>query len=409
MGLLSKFFSRPSEGPLPGLEPLFQERGVPLDLPGLEPFLAGFEHMGAHERVRWADAVAGLHRAGRALPPEWTDAQYELRPELVPTWKAEREGLYYRPAIDGLSERVRIQGSAIPSEWIALWDVAEAEVLERALDLLREDSKGHTFERLPSGIYRATFRDGNCMARLLLPELWKGLFPGQNLFLAVPRADALLVAPQVLLPKLVEAIQQALAVPGGDRGLAVIYTYVDGKLLPANLQDPHPIAQPQRELRQMDLMEAYRVQDGDLDADLGAPCPLTLLRTNQGRTVTMALWAEGRPALLPDCDTVGFVAKDGRPLGVYFRQTLPRIPELHGSPVDLWGPRRVRYEGFPTAAQLDRLEVFASPEAMAQIFKAPAAPPRPKPTVAAPPPVSSTASPVPAHLRGQTLGVQAED
>ena len=59
--------------------------------------------------------------------------------------------------------------------------------------------------------------------------------------------------------------------------------------------------------------------------------------------------------------------------------------------------------------QLDRLEVFASPEAMAQIFKAPATAPRPKPTVAAPPPVSFTASPVPAHLRGQTLGVQAED
>ncbi len=409
MGFLTKFFNRPSAAPLPGLEALFQEREIPLDLPGLEPFLYGFEHMGLDERIRWADAIAELHRTGQAMPPEWVDAQYEIRPELVPAWKAEREGRFYRPAMDGLSERIRLGDQAIPAPWIVLWDVHESEVMERALELLQEDSKGHPFERLPSGIYRATYPDGNCTARLLLPELWKNLFPGQNLFLAVPRTGGLLVAPQVLLPKLVEAIQQALAAPCEDRGLAVIFTYVDGKLLPANLQDPHPIAQPQRELRQMDLMEAYRVQDGDLDPELGAPCPVTLLRTNQGRTVTMALWAEGRPALLPDCDTVGFVSKDGRPLGVYFRQTLPRIPELHGTTVEVWGPRRVRYEGFPTAEQLDRLEVFASPEAMAQIFKAPATAPRPKPTVAAPPPVSSTASPVPAHLRGQTLGVQAED
>lgn len=408
MGWLSNLFHRTPAAPLPDLATLFSERGVPLELPGLDPFRAAFDHMGAEERVRWADAVAALHRSGQGLPPAWMDVQDILRPELVPTWRAEREGRFYRPVMDGLSERICLEGRAIPSEWMVLWDVAETEVLDRALEGLREDAKGQAFERLANGLYRATDSHGNASARLLLPDLWDHLFPGQNLFLAVPRKNLLLVAPQVLLPKLVETIHQALGEVSEDRLLAVIFAYVDGKLLPANLQDPHPIAQPQRELRQLDLMEAYRVQDGDLDPASGQPCPLSLLRTNQGRTVTMALWVEGAPALLPDCDTVGFVTREGHPLGIFFRHTLPRIPELQGTLVDIWGPRRVRYEGFPTAEQLERLEMFAPADVMAQIFRAPQPPPRPKPAPQVPPPVAASASPVPPHLRGQTLGVQSE-
>ena len=75
--------------------------------------------------------------------------------------------------------------------------------------------------------------------------------------------------------------------------------------------------------------------------------------------------------LLPETDLVGFVTADGRPLGIYFRQTLPRISELRSTPVDIWGPRRLRYEGFPTAVQLARLEWFATPEQMADLFTLP--------------------------------------
>jgi hypothetical protein len=412
MSFLSKFFTHAEATPLPSLEELLAERNLPQEIPGIEPFLEVFEHLHAEERVRWADAVAELHRKDWAFPPSWTDAQFEVMPEIVPTWRADREQRFYRPVIEGLSERIRIGEEALSEAWLALWDVSLENVMERALDHLRERSKGKSFERLPSGIYRGAFGDGFDAARILLPELWANLFPGQNTFVAIPCEGDFLAAPQVLLPQLVEAIGQSLATLNGPRVQGVILQYVNGKLLPANLQDPHPIAQPQRDLRQGDLLEAYRAQDGDLDPGLGVPTPLTLLKTSQGRSVSMALWAEGRPALLPECDSIGFVSKGGQPLGIFFRQTLPRIPELKGSVVELWGPRRMRYVGFPTAEQLERLEVFATPDQMAKIFKgdAQARPAAPHPNAAiAPPPVSSTSSPVPQHLRGQSLGVQGGD
>ncbi len=119
--------------------------------------------------------------------------------------------------------------------------------------------------------------------------------------------------------------------------------------------------------------------------------------------------------LLPDTDLIGFVAASGRPLGIYFRQTLPRISELHGTLVDIWGPRRIRYEGFPTPAQLARLECFATGEQMADLFKGPRAQPAKAGqragarTGPAPAPSAQASSPVPAHLRGLSLGVQSDD
>lgn len=412
MSFLSKFFARAEAAPLPDLGDLLKERELPEEIPGLEPFLKVFEHLQAEERVRWADAVAELQRKQWPFPPSWEDAQFEVIPEIVPTWKAEREQRCFRPVIEGLSERIRVGQEAMPEAWLVLWDVSLDDVMERALDHLRARSKGKSFERMPSGIYRSAYGDGLDAARILLPELWSGQFPGQNTFVAIPTEDQLLIAPQVLLPKLLEAIGQVLAAPAAPRVQGVILQFVNEKLLPANLQDPHPIAQPQRELRQGDLLEAYRVQDEDLDPELGVSTPMTLLKTSQGRSVTMALWTEGRPALLPECDSIGFVSKGGQPLGIYFRQTLPRIPELKGHVVDIWGPRRMRYEGFPSAEQLGRLEAFANPEQMAQIFKGEGSgrPTAPRSNAAiAPPPVSSNSSPVPQHLRGQSLGVQGGD
>ncbi len=408
MSFLSRFFAHAEVTPLPSLGELFGERELPEEIPGLEPFLGIFENLQAEERVRWADAVAELHRKGWAFPPPWVDAQFEVMPEIVPTWRAEREQRYYRPVIEGLSERLRVGDEAMPEAWLALWDVSLENVMERALEHLRDCSKDKPFERLPSGIYRSTYRDGFDAARILLPELWANLFPGQNTFIAIPCEGHFLAAPQVLLPKLVDAIGQSLATPSGPRVQAVILQYVNEELLAATLQDPHPIAQPQRELHLGDLLEAYRAQDEDLDPELGLPTPMTLLKTNNGRSVSMALWAEGKPALVPECDTIGFVSKNGQPLGIFFRQTLPRIPELKGSVVNIWGPRRLRYEGFPTAEQLERLEVFANPEQMAQIFKGTRPEPRHS-TFQAPPPVSSSSSPVPEHLRGQGLGMQGGD
>jgi hypothetical protein len=415
MAFLSRFFSSPERTPAPSLDDVLAIRGIAVDLPGLEPFKAEFQHLKAEERTHWADALAETIAGGWTLPPDWLDAQYDLIPEVVPLWMAERDGFYYRPHIDGLALRLRVCGQVMPAPWLVLWGMSAEDVTERGMEQLREKSKDKPFKRLPSGIYRGEFGDGHAAARILLPELWDGLFSGQNTFVAVPTEDCLLLAPQVLLPKLLEGIATGLAA-GGQRIAATIYQVVDHHLLPANLQDPHPIAQPQRELRQGDLAEAYRAQELVLPAGLGLPAPLGLLRTQQGRSVSMATWQEGPPALLPESDLVAFIAASGKPLGIYFRQTLPRISELHGTPVDIWGPRRLRYEGFPTPAQLDRLECFATGEQMAALIKGanPAPAGRPNPAAQANQAASGAlsaqaSSPVPAHLRGLSLGVQNDD
>jgi hypothetical protein len=411
MAFFSRFFSSPERAKLLSLEEVLGARGIPLDVPGIEILKDEFNHLLAGEREPWGDAVQALHQHGWPLPPLWLDAQYELAPRLVPTWQAERDGFWSKAHIDGLSVRLEACGGTVPEPWFTLWGVTWDDVLERALDQLRERSQGTVFQRLPSGIYRGVFEDGHAAARFLLPELWQDLFPGQNKFLAIPKENELLVAPQVLLPQLVEAVHQALA-GDGTRIMGTIYQQIGEKFLPANLQDPHPIAQPQRELRQLDLMEAYKAQEEALPKELGEPAQLGMLRTQQGRSISYTLWQEGHPALLPETDLVGFVAANGRPLGIYFRQTLPRITELRGTVVDIWGPRRLRFEGFPTKAQLDRLECFASPEQMADLFRAPgqSRPSRPSAGPEAAGAVSrGGASPVPAHLRGLSLGVQDND
>lgn len=416
MAFFSKLFGSTDRAPLPSLQEVLQGRGIDPDIPGLAPFAGEFKHMNPAERELWVDALLETLAGGWSLPPEWLDAQFDLRPEVVPLWMAERDGFHYRPCLEGMAVRILACGLVVPKPWFTLWGISAEDVFERSLEQLREHSKDKPFKRLPSGIYQGAFDDGHASARVLLPELWAGLFPGQNTFVAVPSEDCLLLAPQVLLPKLLDGISAGLA-SGGRRILATFFQQVDDHLLPANLQDPHPIAQPQRELRQSDLTEAYRAQEAALPRELGLPAPLGILRTQQGRSVSLATWQEGAPALLPESDLVGFIASSGKPLGIFFRQTLPRIAELHGTPVDIWGPRRLRYEGFPTPAQLERLECFATGEQMAAMFKSAAQQaPAGRPSAAALASQASqgalsgqASSPVPAHLRGLSLGVQSDE
>ena len=408
MAFLSRFFSRAESAPLPSLEALLQAQGIPRDLPGLEALVPDFEHQGAEDREDWVDALAELHETGKPLPPIWSEAQYDLVPEVVPTWMAERDGFHYKPYVDGLSQQILVGGQRMPSAWLTLWEVTEEDVTERALDQLREKSKGHPFQRLASGIYQSTYDDGLDASRLFLPELWLELFSGQNTFVAVPTRHQLLIAPQVLLPKLVEAVDGALA-NQADRLFATIFQVLGKDILPANLQDPHPIAQIQRELRQSDLLHAYRAQEAALDPAQGAIGPVGMMRTQQGRAISYTIWTEGGPALVPETDMIVFANAKGKPLGMYIRQTMPRINELRGIPMDIWGPRRLRYEGFPTAEQLARLECAANSEQVIEILSTTQAPGRPPQTQAAPPPNSQAASPVPPHLRGLNLGMQSKD
>jgi hypothetical protein len=405
MGFFDRFRSRADEAPLPGLATLLEARGLDLDLPGLAALLPGFEaHRKAEEREAWADAVAASQALGVGLPEPWIDAQDHLLPELVPAWQAEREGRWSRGYIDGLSQRVRLGDVVLPAAWLVLWDQPADDVLDLALDHLRQRSEGG-FERLPSGAYRSPWRDGLDAARLLLPEVWQTLFKDQHPFLAIPDANTLLAVPQILLPKLMDEVGRSLKSGAKPLQLAVIERIGD-QLMTARLQDPHPMSAPQRELKYMDLIEALRVQDQDLDAALGLPASVSIVKTGQGKPLSLALWVEGTPVLLPETDLIGFSARNGEPLGIFARQTLPRIQELRGEAVAIWGPRRVRYDGFPTSEQLSRLERFATAEQM----KALQTPSASRPAASRPGPgapfKAQGSAPLPRHLQGAGLGVQ---
>lgn len=410
MGFFDRFRSRAEEAPLPGLAALLEARGLPVALPGLEALLPAFEaHRKAEEREAWADAVAEVQGQGLPLPEPWIDAQDHLLPELVPAWQAEREGRWSRGFIDGLSQRIRVGEVVMPAAWLKLWDQSADDVLDLALDHLRSRSGG-AFERLPSGAYRSPWRDGSDAARLLLPEVWKGLFKDQHPFLAIPAADTLLAAPQILLPKLMDEVGRSLQSGAKPLQLAVIER-VGEKLMTARLQDPHPMSAPQRELKHMDFLEALRWQERDLDPALGRPAPVVLVKTSQGKPLTLATWSAGAPVLLPETDLIGFSDAQGEPLGIFFRQSLPRIQELRGEGVAIWGPRRVRHDGFPNAEQLARLERFATAEQM-KALQAPAGlrPAAPKAAAPVGAPLSAQgAAPLPRHLQGAGLGVQDPD
>ncbi len=386
MGLFNSLFGRRDQANLPPLESLLAARGCPPDLPGLKALQPEYDHLHSLlEREAWASAVDELHRKGLDFPPPYEDIQEHLLPELVPTWQAEREGRWKRLFVEGLHQRLVLEGQAIPAPWLALWARTEGEILERALDALRAKTEARTFVRLPSGIYRSPWNDGHDAARLLLPEIWHPIFPDQNPFYAIPNASALFVAPQILLPKLVDATTDALR--GGALLQAGLLQRVGDKLVPARLQEPHPMAAPQKELKQLDLLEALRAQALDIDPALGQPAPVGMIRGAQGKPMTVATWQESdQPALIPEVDLIAFITRDAKPLGLYVRTTLPRLTEMRGEPLPVWGPRRLRYLGFPTPEQLARLDQAVTPEQMRGLMEGPATPAAP----ATPHPASPT-------------------
>ena len=171
--------------------------------------------------------------------------------------------------------------------------------------------------------------------------------------------------------------------------------------------------QPQREFRQMDTVAAYNAQTEPLaKMQIGEPCSLGLIKTQQGRTLTLTTWIEGRPAIIPDSDLLAFMSAKGRPLGLYWRQTIPRLNRIKGVHVDIWGPRRLLFSEFPNAEEMEQLECFAPSDVHAQLLDPKATrqqnrPPQSQQNHAASASASSN-SPVPAHLRGLSLGVQGD-
>lgn len=408
MGFLDKLLKRAPNAPLPSLEALAGEAGLPFDAEALAPHLEAFEHLSdVPHREAWAAALRALADKKLGLPAIWDEAQEEILPELVPAWVPEREGGFAKLCIEGLRMRLRVgdrpDSRIVQAADLVLWDISDDTAVEQALHNLKQRSTVKAFERQPSGIYRAPWKDGFDAARLLLPELWKEVLKDQRPFMAAPHGGCLLIAPQVLLPKLVEAVSQELG--KGPLLQAALFERVGDQWLPARMQEPHPIAFPQKELKALDLIHALRAQAQDLDPALGQPAPMTTLKTQDGRPLTMAMWTVGGPCLVAsDCDLVGFATADGAPLGIYWRQSLPRLAELKGEAVAIWGPRRVRYDRAPTGEERELLERFADAQQMLQILKGQGGTPAPKP---APKPAPNPNA-LPSHLQGQ-LGVQDED
>ena len=401
MGFLDKFTKRAPAAPLPSLESLMEGKGLPFSLEALAPHREAFEHLAdAAHREAWVAALSALAAKRLSLPANWDEAQEEILPELVPAWVPERDGGFARLCIEGLRMRLRAGDRVVEPADLTLWDITDDTAVEQALENLRRRTPNKTFERLPSGIYRGPWRDGLDVARLLLPDLWKDLLKDQRPFMAAPHGGCLLFAPQVLLPKLVDAISQELG--KGPLIQAALFERVVDQWLPARMQEPHPIAFPQKELKALDLTTTLRAQAQDLDPALGRPAPVVTLRTQEGRPLTMATWTAGGPCLLPsDCDLIGFMTADGAPLGVYFRQSLPRLAELKGEALPIWGPRRVRYERFPTGEEREQLERFADAKQMMDLLKSQGQTGKPAPKPAPDP------NAMPAHLQGQ-LGVQGD-
>lgn len=402
MGFLDKFIKRGPAAALPGLEALLEGKDLPFASGDLAPHLEAFEHLQeATPREAWAAALSTLAAKGLPLPSVWDEAQEEILPELVPAWVPERDGGFARLCIEGLRLRLRVGDRIIQPADLTLWDISDDSAVEQALENLKRRSTDKAFERLPSGVYRGPWRDGLDAARLLLPDLWKDIFKDQRPFMAVPHPGCLLLAPQVLLPKLVEAVSQELG--KGPLLQAALFDRVGDQWLPARMQEPHPMAFPQRELKALDLTRVIQVQNQDLDPALGRPATMGTVRTQDGRPLTVATWTAGGACLLPsDCDLVGFMTEDGAPLGIYWRQSLPRLADLKGEAIPIWGPRRLRFDRFPTGEEREQLERFADAKQMLDILKGQGQTGRPAPKPAPDP------NAIHAHLQGQ-LGVQSED
>ena len=405
MGFLDKFLKRAPIAPLSSLMALMEGKGLPFGHEDLAPHLEAFEHL--HDethREAWVTALGTLAAKGMPLPQDWDQAQEAILPELVPAWVPERDGGFNRLCIEGLRMRLRVRDRIIEPADLVVWDISDDDAVEQAIENLRKLTPSPLFERQPSGIYRSPWRDGLDVSRLLLPEVWKDVLKDQRPFLAIPNPSCLIIAPQVLLPKLVDAISQELG--KGPLIQAAIFERVEDQWLPARLQEPHPIAFSQRELKALDLNQALRVQAQDLPSELGTPAPMSTIRTQEGRPLTMATWTAGSPCLLPsECDLVGFLTADGAPLGAYWRQSLPRLTELKGEPVAIWGPRRVRYARNPSGEEREQLERFADAQQMLQILRSQGQAGRPAPR---PVPPAPNPSAIPAHLQGQ-LGAQDTD
>ncbi len=274
MGFLDKLLQRAPAAPLPSLDALMAGLGLPFTQDQLAPHREAFDHLqDAAHREAWVAALGTLAAKGLPLPSVWDEAQEELLPELVPAWVPERDGGFTRLCIEGLRLRLRVgvEASArtVETADLVLWDIKDDLAVEQALENLRRRTTNKTFERLPSGIYRSPWRDGLDVARLLLPELWKDLLKDQRPFMAAPHGACLLFAPQVLLPKLVEAVSQELG--KGPLIQAALFERVGDQWLPARMQEPHPIAFPQKELKSLDLIQTLKAQAQDLDPALAAP------------------------------------------------------------------------------------------------------------------------------------------
>ena len=402
MGFLDKLLKRAPAAPLPSLEALLEGKGLPYGPEALALHAEAFDHLqDAAHREAWVAALGALAAKGLALPPVWDEAQEAVLPELVPAWVAEREGGFSRLCIEGLRMRLRAGDRVVQAADLTLWDVHDDAAVEQALENLRRRTPQAAFERLPSGVYRGPWRDGLDAARLLLPEVWKDLLKDQRPFMAAPHGGCLLFAPQVLLPKLVEAVSQELG--KGPLIQAALFERIGDQWLPARLQEPHPIAFPQKELKALDLIQALRAQAPDLDPALGDPAPLATLRAQDGRPLTVATWTAGGACLLPsDCDLIAFMTADGVPLGIYWRQSMPRLAALRGEPVAIWGPRRIRYDRIPTGEEREDLERYADAKQMLDLLRTQGQAGRPAPRPMGDP------NALPAHLQGQ-LGAQNGD
>jgi hypothetical protein len=297
--------------------------------------------------------------------------QHRVRRQLSDP-NAKMPALPYRPVGELLAASLCID---LPSQVLdcteqnyATWKSSLDELWPVALSNL-EALSSKPFRQVARGVFVSAFCDSHDPARMLLPQLFRGLSLEGAPVVAVPNRNTLIVTGAEDDAGLDELLSQhKLGLQDPRPVMRAVFVLGDDGWRPFSPRAGHPLAgefdtlnaqalatmhADQKEL----LAEVFEAEGRDVFiATWNAMVNPT---TNAIRTY--ATWTEGVTTLLPKTETVGFMILDALGPGKHdmtqasWDQVQSMLGHLLTPEPDLW-PQRWLVEGFPTAEQLEQLK-----------------------------------------------------